>query len=321
MRTIIKKDQPIVYEVLRKAFEKNMVSHAYLFVGEEGSYQVETAHLLAQSIFCKDKSELACEVCDDCIKTKAHTNLNMIYIDGSKNSIKKEEILNIQREFNKTAEDVNKVYIINAIENATLEALNSLLKFLEEPVNTYAILITYDKERLLPTIISRCNSLNFKSGNFLTSYNESLKNNLDEIDAYLLSRIYKNYNKVIDEIESDIYITAKEAFMNHINEYITKPDLTLLNNSLLIFRDSNSEQREVVRLLFRLLIVFFEDVIGMKNTKDSWYNARVNSFEEINISKHLMIVIEQIDKINKYNNLQLLLEQTYYRFKEVKNEQ
>jgi DNA polymerase-3 subunit delta' len=92
-------------------------------------------------------------------KIDNHNYHDLITINGYDGAIKKEEINNIIRTFSNSALESEgiKFYVIHGIENATHSAINSLLKFLEEPaVNTYAILTTRALQKVLETIRSRC---------------------------------------------------------------------------------------------------------------------------------------------------------------------
>ncbi len=69
---------------------------------------------------------------------------DMIIVDGSEETIKKEDIMHIQEEFNKTALEATgkKIYILNRVENATADAMNALLKFLEEPASDVTAILS-----------------------------------------------------------------------------------------------------------------------------------------------------------------------------------
>jgi DNA polymerase-3 subunit delta' len=92
-------------------------------------------------------------------KINHHNYHDIITINGYSETIKKEQIANIVRTFSSSALEKEgiKFYIIYGVENATQPAINSLLKFLEEPtIDTYAILTTRALQRVLGTIKSRC---------------------------------------------------------------------------------------------------------------------------------------------------------------------
>ena len=112
------------------------MSHALLLCGPRGTERRETAIFIAQSLVCQHSEEgLACEECESCQRIAQGQYADLIVLDGADRSIKKDEILSLQEQFSKTALEGNgkKIYILDHAENATPEALNSLLKFLEEP--------------------------------------------------------------------------------------------------------------------------------------------------------------------------------------------
>lgn len=156
--------QPRVMKLLYNSIEKDRLSHAYLFEGKKGTGKLDAALLLAKSFFCLEDGAEPCENCRNCkrIESGNHPDLHLVQPDGL--SIKKAQIQALQEEFSKTGlESHKKLYIISHADQMTANAANSLLKFLEEPnKDTMAILITEQPQRLLDTIISRCQTLPFQ---------------------------------------------------------------------------------------------------------------------------------------------------------------
>ena len=162
----LKERQLTVYQTFFNALNTSHLSHAYLLVGEQGTPLLESAIFLAKSLVCDNPNPLACEECLTCLRIDEGNYADIIIIDGALKSIKKDDIHAIEERFETSAvEDKGKmIYIINHVENMTNEAINSLLKFLEEPSeNIYAFLTCENEARVLPTIISRSQTLHFKS--------------------------------------------------------------------------------------------------------------------------------------------------------------
>ncbi len=160
-------EQPLAAKVLKSGIEKDRVAHAYLFEGEHGTGKRAASMLVAQSLFCTEiENDLVpCEQCVNCkrILNGNHPDVHIVAPDGL--SIKIDQIRSLRAEFNKTGlESKKKFYIIIDAEKMTNSAANSLLKFLEEPyMQTTAILLTEQPQRILPTIISRCQTISFQS--------------------------------------------------------------------------------------------------------------------------------------------------------------
>ncbi|AIQ61769.1 ATPase [Paenibacillus stellifer] len=155
--------QAAAKQILQNSLRSGTLGHAYLFTGPAGSGQMKTALTLAQAIFCTVLQDDACGECLECRKVEHgnHPDLTILSPDGS--SIKIDQIRELQRVFSYRAKGSHpKVYIIDEADKMTVQAANSLLKFLEEPpVPAVAILIASNSQSLLPTILSRTQRIPF----------------------------------------------------------------------------------------------------------------------------------------------------------------
>lgn len=153
----IKTEQPQAVYTLQNALQNKKVSHAYIFHGPPGTGKKNTALALAKAIFCLRSDMEGCGQCVECRKVEHgnHPDLYMLEPDGT--AVKIEQIRGLQREFAyRSAQSQTKIYMILHAERMTVQAANSLLKFLEEPnSNVVSILITENGHALLPTIRSR----------------------------------------------------------------------------------------------------------------------------------------------------------------------
>lgn len=144
-------------QLLQSSLRRKEISHAYIFSGPPGSGQMEMAMAFVQALFCTRGGDDACGECLECRKVQHgnHPDLTLVKPDGA--SIKIEQIRDLQRVFSYRSESGNpKAYIIDEAEKMTVQAANSLLKFLEEPPSpAVAILLSDNGRALLPTIQSR----------------------------------------------------------------------------------------------------------------------------------------------------------------------
>ena len=199
MRTkdLLIRTQRVAFQTLANGFKNNRISHAYLISGSIESSLKEMALYLAKSLVCLDLDPLACEECVNCERIENNIYPDFIMIDGSKESIKKHQIEELQETFSKVSLEVNgkKIYIIHLIEKATIGAMNSLLKFLEEPVDdVVAIITTQNISKVLATIISRCQLIRLKDYSSLDLENYLVSEGYDAEDAYLSSKMFTNAN-------------------------------------------------------------------------------------------------------------------------------
>ena len=124
---------------------------------------------------------------------------DLYIIEGDDSTIKKEQIIKLEDEFKNTSLLQNKrIYIIKESEKMNDSSSNTLLKFLEEPNdNIVAILLTKDRYKLLPTIISRCQIISLKSNNIAVDdssiYLNLIKYLIDGDDLFL------NYDSIVDQ--------------------------------------------------------------------------------------------------------------------------
>ncbi|MBO1515104.1 DNA polymerase III subunit delta' [Metabacillus bambusae] len=157
--------QPRVIKLLANSIQKHRLAHAYLFEGKKGTGKKDIGILLAKSFFCENLQDYKpCDSCKNCkrIQSGNHPDVHIVEPDGL--SIKKGQIQALQEEFSKSGVESNrKLYMIIHADKMTVNAANSLLKFLEEPnANTIAILMTEQYHKILNTILSRCQLLSFQ---------------------------------------------------------------------------------------------------------------------------------------------------------------
>jgi DNA polymerase-3 subunit gamma/tau len=150
--------QTHVSRTLKNAIAQNRLAHAYLFVGPRGIGKTSTARILAKSLNCiKGPTVTPCGVCDNCREIAGGNSLDVIEIDGASN-----RGIDDVRELRDNvryapAKGRYKIYIIDEVHMLTKEAFNALLKTLEEPPpHVKFIFATTEPDKVLPTILSRC---------------------------------------------------------------------------------------------------------------------------------------------------------------------
>ncbi len=307
--------QKVVYQVLENALNKQTLGHAYLFVGEKGTPTKECAYLLIQSLLCEHANPFACEVCADCERVMHQNYSDMIYIDGNDKSIKKEDILHIQHQFNQTnlEKKGKKVYILDGVENATITALNALLKFLEEPQNdTIAILIASSKERVIETISSRCQIIQFHQHDTKELYDE-IKDDYDLLNAYLLSKLCSNKEQVKNLYEEEEFQHACivfETFLEKIKISKALAGVYLQNEG---FKKSKKDEKKIFKYFLFMLESALRDSYRMDNNKLTHiWGKNAQFMVQLNREKLLQNVVECKDKIIRSVNILLLVDQFIY---------
>ncbi len=150
--------QTHVSRTLKNAVEQNRLAHAYLFVGPRGVGKTSTARILAKALNCvKGPTVTPCGVCDNCKEITAGNSLDVIEIDGaSNNSV--EDVRELRDNVRYApAKGRYKIYLIDEVHMLSSAAFNALLKTLEEPPpHVKFIFATTEPQKVLPTILSRC---------------------------------------------------------------------------------------------------------------------------------------------------------------------
>ena len=158
--------QEAIATTLTNAIESQRIAPAYLFTGPRGTGKTSSARILAKSLNCLANSTptaAPCGVCEVCKGITNGSTLDVIEIDAASNTgvdnirelIERSQFAPVQCRY--------KVYVIDECHMLSTAAFNALLKTLEEPPDRVVfVLATTDPQRVLPTIISRCQRFDFR---------------------------------------------------------------------------------------------------------------------------------------------------------------
>ncbi len=156
--------QDHIVGTLKNAIQKDRLAHAYLFAGPRGVGKTSTARILAKALNCKEGPTLKpCQKCPSCLEINQGRSLDVIEIDGASNrGIDEIRALRENVKFSPT-QGKYKVYIIDEVHQITPDGFNALLKTLEEPPEFVKfIFATTHPQKVMPTIISRCQRMDFR---------------------------------------------------------------------------------------------------------------------------------------------------------------
>jgi DNA polymerase III subunit gamma/tau len=154
-----------VTDTLTHSLLTGQVAHAYLFCGPRGVGKTTVARILAKAINCENLTAEgeACNVCPSCKSFDINSSFNIFELDGaSNNSVENIRSL-VEQVRIPPSQGKYKVYIIDEVHMLSPSAFNAFLKTLEEPPSYVKfILATTEKHKILPTILSRCQSFDFR---------------------------------------------------------------------------------------------------------------------------------------------------------------
>ena len=256
---------------LQIAIKQNTISHAYILCGEKGSGKRTVSDAIAQTIQCENRAGGidSCEICKSCMQAKSHNHPDIKYITHEKASISVDDI---REQLNndisiKPYSSQYKVYIIPDSNKMTEQAQNALLKTIEEPPS-YAviILITDNISGILPTIQSRCVTLNLKplSNNEIAGYlTAHLK--LEPERAQIAAGFCQgNMGKAIRFASSEDFQEMKDEILSLLKS-VDKMSVTEIVNSIKNF----SKNKHNINDYLDLMLLWYRDVLMFKVTKDT----------------------------------------------------
>jgi len=155
--------QNVVVTVLKNSIKSKMTVPSYLFNGPQGTGKTSVARILARTLNCEnqDKGE-ACLKCESCRSSFDSNNPDIIEIDGA-SWRKLDDVRELARSLDYPPIGKRKIIIIDEVHMLIKEAFNALLKTIEEPPDYVTfIFATTEPDKVLPTIVSRCQQFEFK---------------------------------------------------------------------------------------------------------------------------------------------------------------
>lgn len=186
-----------IITTIKNSLKNNRMAHAYLFTGPRGVGKTTTARLIAKGLNCitNGTTDNPCNTCENCLAVDKGNFIDLIEIDAASNR-GIDEIRSLKDKINyQPVKGRKKVYIIDEVHMLTKEAFNALLKTLEEPPShVLFILATTEPDKILDTIISRCQRYDF-----LPMSLDEMGKKLDEIAASEGIKIEKDSYKLIHE--------------------------------------------------------------------------------------------------------------------------
>ena len=156
--------QDHIVRTLKNAITENRIAHAYLFVGPRGTGKTSMARIFAKALNCEGGPRVDPDDSSDlCQAIMGGSCMDVIEIDGaSNNGI--DEVRSLREECQYApAQAKFKIYIIDEVHMLSTQAFNALLKILEEPpAHVKFIFATTESQKVLPTIVSRCQRFEFR---------------------------------------------------------------------------------------------------------------------------------------------------------------
>ncbi len=313
-------------KILTKSLKENKVSSSYIFIGNEGTGKKFAAIELTKAVNCLNlnKNLEACNNCYSCNGIIKQCCPDLKIVKTTKGSIKIEQIREIRKEIQlKPFRSKKKVYIIDQAEKMTLEASNCLLKTIEEPPHYAIIILICSKiDPILPTIVSRCQIINF---GLITSFKikELLLdklNNLEKDRAEIISKLAQGSIGKAFKLSADKeYFIRREKMLDYLSTVIPGKygdDIFAKVEKIISEIDRIEEILEMIKLWYR-------DILIIKNTRNQNYIINCDKLEilgrksQIYSQKMLIDILDYLDQAEEYLmknvNKRLILERLYIK--------
>ena len=258
-----------IVDHLKNAIRMEKISHAYIFNGDSNAGKMMLAEAFAMALQCENHGDEPCMECRSCHQAKEHNQPDIIYVSHDKPNVI--SVDDIRQQLNndiviKPYNSKYKIYIVDEAEKMNVQAQNALLKTIEEPP-TYGIilLLTTNADSFLPTILSRCITLNLKTVNedLIKSYLMK-KYQIPDYQADVCAAFAQgNVGKAIQLAASDEFNELKAAALSIVKK-LEDMDLYELNQ---LIKQIN-EFKPKIHEYFDLLTLWFRDVLYLKATND-----------------------------------------------------
>jgi len=259
-------NQISIFNNLKQAKLHNRLSHAYLFYGDEGVGKKEMAYALACLLYCPNDGCLECETCKS-ILSGNHMNVDYIGVDETKTMISKDQITALQDEFSKTSlVEGSRIYIVDGIDTASAAAQNSLLKFIEEPINstpTIGIFLASELSNVVTTIISRCALQHFKAVPMAKSIGMLTEGGIDQLDASLLMSLTNNIDEALSIVQTEDFKRIKDLFIEFISLRKKKDGVVYFIDNASYFSNPKN-----LSILLKWILLFIEDSYMVQSNPD-----------------------------------------------------
>jgi DNA polymerase-3 subunit delta' len=288
--------------MLKRTAKMDKGFHAYIFNGEPGCGKGTLAYLFAMALLCKERTGEPCMECSSCKKALSGNLLDIIWVTHEKpdslgvDEIRKQLVDDI---YIKPFESEYKIYIVQDASLMTPQAQNAILKTLEEPpVYGIIILLTDNMDVLLPTIVSRCNTITFNplSDDVVSEY---LINEFHISEYY--AKIYAAF--AMGKIGVARKIAESSDFLEKLQEgihYIKNSHGMSSSQRIDIAKKLSADKKEIYDYL-EIFTIWFRDVLYYKATMDA---------EEI-ILKEERSAIKKRASVSSYEGLQKIIDAIY----------
>lgn len=314
--------QTTIIQTLENSIKTSHIGHAYLFSGPRGTGKTTAAKIFARAVNCLNYKDDLCNECKNCKYSGQKECMDIIEIDAASNN-GVDEIRELRNKVKILPSELKyKVYIIDEVHMLSIGAFNALLKTLEEPPeHVIFILATTDPQKIPNTIISRCQTFQFKkiSPNDIKQMLEKIAlNEKIEIEDDVLTSIasasdggLRDAIGLLDKLSS--YKLGKITYNDFLtmNGQIIENELLEFENSILAYKTDvmlekienyYNDGKDLVQILKQL-------IYHLKDILINYYMKNENlEYSEKEIVELVSLLNEKISDIKKSDDIKVYVE-------------
>ena len=280
--------------LLSRMLHNERLAHALLFTGIDGIGRQTTAKALAMALNCANPvGESACGMCRSCQKVISGNHPDVIIVKPSGVFIKIAQVRSLRKHLRfAPLERGCRVIIINDAQTMNAEASNAMLKILEEPPNdTHIILTASQTTDLLPTIVSRCQSITFrpipvaKIAEVLVA-----KGNLDQDTAAALAILAKGSLGRALSADVNHWMAWRKELLERVGSVSTES-----TQGLFVFAEALARDKGNLEDALDMMTTWFRDVLMCKLQPERILNG--DFMEDIQDASQGLSVDEILEKM------------------------
>ena len=287
-----KDSQNVCFSLLRNSVSMGKLSHAYLVDANNNDDAYDFVIAFIKMILCPYNYSYYfkknCKDCHLCQRIQDGNYSEIKVIEAESNVIKKEQLLELQSEFSRTnLEGKYRIYIIKDCDKMNKHAANSLLKFLEEPVDgIIAILMTNHFSRVISTIVSRCQVIHLNHAIHL--------NNISSFDN-LATVCCDNVDAISEFVGDDKKKDIMDAVIDFILYFEENGLDILLYMKKMWYNRIHSRDDNV--FAFQIMVYFYYDVLNNKLSNDILFCSHRSEIERVANLNSFYDLVNKIDII------------------------
>ncbi len=292
----VRKQNEVVYKILKQSFETNKLSHAYLFSGPANQEIINEPTMLMELLINESPFTE--------IKKRPEAYSDLIVLDGSDGLIKKDSVIEASSKLQEKALDELgvKILFIKNVENTNVQSINSLLKFIEEPTEkTFIIMTTNNISNVLPTIRSRAQVVNIRKASKTILVAQLQENGISADASQILAAVSDSYSSAIELSEKAIFKEGVQKLVKILAKAIkTKSEIIIGMKALL--------QKSNYKDLLSIFKVFLDDIWKEKGgieTTIKGISELLKSYENFDYKTASLILNDFIVSQNSNVNFEL----------------